>query len=65
MSFEKSVLSVVSKTLGSVPAAFTCGTLFVECSVPEAVKLETELLCTLKCGIILSRVGSESSYDFV
>ena len=65
MSFEKSVLSVVSETLGSVPAAFTCGTLFVECSVPEAVKLETELLCALKCGIILSRVGSESSYDFV
>jgi hypothetical protein len=65
MSFEKSVLSVVSKTLGNVPASFTCGSLFVECSVPEAVKLETALLNNVKCGIILSRVGSESSYDFV
>lgn len=65
MSFEKSVLSVVSKTLGNVPASFTCGSLFVECTVPEAVRLETTLLCTMKCGIILSRVGSESSYDFV
>ena len=65
MGFEKRVLSVVSETLGNVPAEFTNGSLFVECSVPEAVRLETELLCTLKCGIILSRVGSESAYDFV
>jgi hypothetical protein len=65
MSFEKSVLSVVSKTLGDVPAGFTCGSLFVECSVPEAVKLETALLKEVRCGIILSRVGAESAYDFV
>lgn len=65
MGFEKSVLTVVEDTLGNVPASFTNGTLFVECSVPEAVLLETTLLCTLKCGIILSRVGIESSFDFV
>jgi len=63
--FEKFVLTTVTKTLGYVPASFTNGTLFVECSVPDAVRLETELLDILKCGIILSRVGNESSYDFV
>jgi hypothetical protein len=65
MNFEEIVLSVVSKTLGGVPATFTSGSLFVECSVPEAVTLETALLDRLKCGIILSRVGNESAYDFV
>lgn len=65
MGFEKKVLAVVEKTLGNVPAAFTCGSLFVECSIPEAIRLETELLCEMKCGIIISRVGSETAYDFV
>jgi len=65
MSFEKRVLSVVEKTLGSVPAAFTCGSLFVECSIAEAVRLETVLLAEKVGGIILSRVGNESAYDFV
>jgi hypothetical protein len=65
MGFEKQVLTVVEKTLGDVPASFTMGSLFVECSVPEAVRLETQLLETLSCGIILSRVGNESAYDFV
>jgi hypothetical protein len=65
MSFEKTVLAVVEKTLGSVPAAFTFGSLFVECTVREAVQLETALLSEMRCGIILSRVGNESSYDFV
>lgn len=65
MSFEKTVLGVVAKTLGNVPASFTYGSLFVECSVPEAVQLETVLLEQLRCGIILSRAGSESSFDFV
>jgi hypothetical protein len=65
MGFEKTVLNVVSETLGDVPAVFTCGSLFVECSVAEAVKLETSLLSKLNCGIILSRVGCESAFDFV
>ena len=65
MGFEKKVLEVVEDTLGNVPASFTNGTLFVECSVPEAVLLETTLLKELSCGIILSRVGIESSFDFV
>lgn len=65
MGFEKKVLAVVEKTLGAVPASFTCGSLFVECSVREAIRLETELICEMKCGIIISRVGSETAYDFV
>jgi len=66
MSFEKDVLVEVAVVLGSdVTAAFTNGSLFVECSVPDAVKLETALLKKLKCGIIISRVGAETAYDFV
>ena len=65
MGFEKKVLEVVEDTLGNVPASFTNGTLFVECTVPEAVKVESALLEYVDCGIILSRVGDESSFDFV
>ena len=63
--FEEKVLTLVEDTLGNAPASFTNGTLFVECSVPEAVLLESTLLRELNCGIILSRVGIESSFDFV
>lgn len=66
MGFEKVVLNEVVEVLGEdVNASFTCGTLFVECSTRDAVRLETALLEKLSCGIILSRVGNESSYDFV
>lgn len=63
--FESKVLNTVKEVLGEVTASFTCGCLFVECSVPEGVKLETALLKEMKCGIILSRIGGESAYDFV
>jgi hypothetical protein len=66
MAFEKMVLDVVATVLKSDnQAEFTSGTLFVECSVKEAIKIETALLKKVNCGIILSRVGSESAYDFV
>jgi hypothetical protein len=66
MGLEKTVLAEVAKVLKSdKKASFTCGTLFVECSVKEAVRIETALLKILGCGIILSRVGDESSFDFV
>lgn len=64
MGFEKVVLDAVANVVDS-SASFTNGTLFVECSVAEAVKIETELLKIVNCGIILSRVGNESAYDFV
>jgi hypothetical protein len=66
MGFEKVVLAEVAKVVkADNKASFTNGTLFVECSVPEAVKIETALLKIVNCGIILSRVGDESAYDFV
>ena len=66
MGHEKLVLAEVAKVLKSEKqASFTCGTLFVECSVREAIKIETALLKILGCGIILSRVGDESAFDFV
>ena len=65
MGFEKRVLGVVAKVVGEGKAEFTNGTLFVECTVPEAVRIESALLEYVDCGIILSRVGDESAYDFV
>jgi hypothetical protein len=68
MSFEKRVLGKVREVLSAVPeysAEFVNGSLFVACSVADAVRLETALLKELRCGIILSRVGDESSFDFV
>jgi hypothetical protein len=65
MGFEKRVLGQVAKVVGEGKAAFTNGTLFVECTVPEAVRIETVLLEYVDCGIILSRVGDESAFDFV
>jgi hypothetical protein len=66
MGFEKRVLTVVEDELGrSRSAQFTSGTLFVDCTVPEAVRLETRLLESFHTGIILSRVGDESAFDFV
>lgn len=41
------------------------GTLFVECSIAEAVSVETMLLKRKVGGIIMSRIGDESAYDFV
>jgi hypothetical protein len=68
MGFESVVLAKVREVLVAVPsyqANFVNGTLFVECSVRDAVRLETALLEKLRCGIILSRVGDESAFDFV
>lgn len=66
MSFEKVVLAAVAKVLKEErKASFTNGTLFVECTTAQAVKIETALLKIVNCGIILSRVGDESAFDFV
>lgn len=66
MGFEKVVLAEVANVLKSDnKASFTNGTLFVECSIAEAVKIETALIENLRCAIIFSRVGDESSYDFI
>ena len=41
------------------------GTLFVECNASNAAKIETALIEKLKCGVIVSKVGPEFSFDFV
>lgn len=66
MGFETIVLDVVAKVLKTDnKASFTCGTLFVECTISEAVRIETALLKIVNCGIIMNRVGNESVFDFV
>ena len=66
MGFEKTVLVEVAKVLKEDrKASFTNGTLFVECSIVDAVKIETALLKIVNCGVMLSRVGEETAYDFV
>jgi hypothetical protein len=67
MNFEQQVLTTVEQTLGTLVATadFFGGSLFVECTVPQAVKLKTALLNSLDCGIIMSRVGAESAFDFI
>lgn len=65
MGFEKRVLEVVEDVVGDSVAGFYNGCLFVECSIPEAVKLETALLKTVNAGIIMTRIGNETAYDFV
>lgn len=64
MEFEAKVLSTVRK-FDIKHAEFFNGSLFVECDIPEAVRIETALKNSLNVGIILSRVGCESAYDFV
>ena len=66
MGFEKTVLVEVANVLKEDrKASFTNGTLFVECSIADAVKIETALLKIVNCGVMLSRVGEETAYDFV
>lgn len=70
MSFEKVVLEKVRKVMNTTEsnnwcAEFKYGTLFVECTPKEAAKIETKLLDTLKCGIIVSKIDEEFAFDFV
>lgn len=47
-------------------ARFTNGTMYVECTVAEAVKLETELRKATAFGIVMERVSkSTTAFDFV
>jgi hypothetical protein len=39
--------------------------MFVECNAYSASKIETALIKKLKCGVIVSKVGREYSFDFV
>jgi hypothetical protein len=68
MGFEKRVLEVVGKVIGQDETAeFAYGTLFVPSISPkQAAKIETALIETFKCGVIVSpQPNSEFSFDFV
>jgi hypothetical protein len=65
--FETCVSQLVKIHLGNDyhRTTWVDGTLFVECTVAEAVSVETMLLKRGIGGIIMSRVGDETAYDFV
>lgn len=65
ITFASYVLDLVNDNFEVANAGFFQGTLFVECDIPTAVKIETFLLEKLNVGIIFSRVGNESAYDFI
>lgn len=65
--FETCVSQLVKIHLGNEyhRTEWCNGTLFVECTIAEAVSVETMLLKRKIGGIIMSRVGNETAYDFV
>jgi hypothetical protein len=65
--FETCVSQLVKMHLGNDyhRTEWCNGTLFVECTIAEAVSVETMLLKRKIGGIIMSRVGNETAYDFV
>ena len=68
LTFEQIVLTTIEKTLGAAVTATADlfnGSLFVTCTVAQAIQLETALLRALGCGIVISRFGEESAFDFV
>lgn len=67
MGFEKKVLDVVAKVVKQDDTAnFAYGTLFVPgITAKQAAKIETKLIEAFKCGIIVSKVAEEFSFDFV
>ena len=46
-------------------ATMYCGTLFVTCNAYSAVKIKTQLIQDLECGVQVSKVGPEYAFDFV
>lgn len=46
-------------------ATMYAGTLFVRCNAYSAAKIKTALINELACGVKVSKVGPEYSFDFV
>ena len=65
LDFEDRVVALANVVVGYNKSKFYNGTLFVKCTVPEAIKLESSLIDLFPVGVILSRVGDESAFDFV
>ncbi len=56
---------ILLETSEQPTAEFYAGTLFVKCNAAAAAKIETALIKALRCGVIVSKVGPEYSFDFV
>lgn len=67
--FTATVLDTVHQALLNEAVARTatvyCGTLFVVCNAYAAAKLKTALKDALQCGVRVSKVGPEYTFDFV
>jgi hypothetical protein len=64
MAFD-AVHEALENTEVAKTATMYAGTMFVECNAYSASKIETALIKKLKCGVIVSKVGREYSFDFV
>lgn len=59
------VYDVLENSEVAQTATMYAGTLFVKCNSYSAAKIQTALIEKLKCGVILSKVGPETAFDFV
>jgi hypothetical protein len=64
--FEFKALQVAQRFAnpGVEPELYS-GTLFLECNAATAALVESALIQALQCGVIVSKVGQEFSFDFV
>lgn len=62
----RAYLAIEDALVGETPPVeFYAGTMFVKCNAYTAAKIETSLIKALRCGVIVSKVGPEYSFDFV
>lgn len=74
--FAANAIDAVYEALGKRPdgenytaeartAQMYAGSLFVICNANSAAKIKTKLIERLNCGVIVSKVGPEYSFDFI
>jgi hypothetical protein len=63
--FETTMTRLAETIVPSTSIEFFEGTMFVKCSVPEAIRIESAFVDS-GVSVIISRVGSDTTaYDFV
>ena len=64
-NFEAVVSSITETVVPAANIQFFEGTMFVTCSVPEAIQIESRL-ADASITTIISRIGSDvTAYDFI
>ena len=63
--FAAAATEAASSVVSEPMVNFYAGSMFVKCDSRQAAKIETALIEALKCGVIVSKVGSEYAFDFV